>query len=454
MRNEDVSTTRGERASQRSLRRPQQQSSPGRFSSVQRRLYRLFICLASVALSAKVIALLSACSAINSQVADTKPMPFSAYQQATYAQLLAGRKFQTDEPQSELAWNSPQEWRPHEFDAGTKPTKGILLVHGLGDSPWSFNDVAKQLAMQGFLVRTVLLPGHGTHPEDLLEVTVEQWRQVVRSQAAALQRDVQQVFLGGFSTGANLVLEYAYANPDIAGLVLFSPGFRSSSSLDWLTPLVAWFRPWLLSPDGRMPMQNSVRYVMTPTNGFAQFYRSSRAAQGLLRSRPYEKPVFMVVSQHDSVLDTNYLLDVFQRRFVHPASRMVWYGDTPVGLTDTSRVLVRADRLPEMRISQFSHMGVLFSPANPLYGIEGSLRFCWNGQDQQSTQACRQGASVWYSDWGYREDGKVHARLTFNPYFDWQASVMADVLGNRGSRQVTQPRVLAISHPSSLESQP
>ena len=23
---------------------------------------------------------------------------------------------------------------------------------------------------------------------------------------------------------------------------------------------------------------------------------------------------------------------------------------------------------------------------------------------------------MWYSDWGYREHGKVHARLTFNPY--------------------------------------
>lgn len=453
MRNDDLSTSLGECASQKSPLRLKQQTSPSRRQSVQRRLYQFVIGLTSVTLSSKVLALLSACTPMNSHVADNKPVPFADYQRATYAQLLAGRKFQTDEPQSELTWNSPQEWRPDGFDTDKKPAKGILLVHGLGDSPWSFNDVAQQLAMQGFLVRTVLLPGHGTRPEDLLDVTVEQWRQVVQTQAAALQRDVQQVYLGGFSTGANLVLEYAYASPDIAGLVLFSPGFRSSSSLDWLAPLVAWLRPWLLSPDGRMPMQNSVRYVMTPTNGFAQFYRSSRAAQELLRLRPYEKPVFMVVSQHDSVLDTNYLLDVFQRRFIHPASRMVWYGEPPAGLTDTSRVMVRADRLPELRISQFSHMGVLFSPSNPLYGAEGSLRFCWNGQDEQAMQACQQGTPVWYSDWGYREDDKVHARLTFNPYFDWQASVMADVLGNHSTHHASQPRGLVISHHSPSEPQ-
>lgn len=422
--------------------------------SMGRRLYRHLICLASMAFGATVLALSSACTAMNSQVADAKSMPFADYQWATYAQILARRNFQTAEPQIELVWNAPQEWRPDVFDATAKPAKGILLVHGLGDSPWSFNDVAQQLAAQGFLVRTVLLPGHGTRPADLLDVTLEQWRHVVQAQTAALQRDVDQVYLGGFSTGANLVLEHAYASPDIAGLVLFSPGFRSSSSLDWLAPLAAWFRPWLLSPDGRMPMQNSVRYLNTPTNGFAQFFRSSRAAQALLRLGPYEKPVFMVVSQHDSVLDTSYLLDVFQHRFIHPASRLVWYGEAPVGLPHTPRVLVRQDWLPKWRISQFSHMGVLFSPANPLYGAEGSLRFCWNGQDEHATQACEQGGPVWYSDWGYREDGKVHARLTFNPYFDWQGSVMAEVLVNRGIHHASQPRVPTISHHSPSESQP
>jgi hypothetical protein len=278
-----------------------------------------------------------------------------------------------------------------------------------------------------------------------MNVTVEQWHHVVQTQASALQRDAKQVFLGGFSTGANLVLDYAYAHPDIAGLVLFSPGFRSSTAFDWLTPVIAKVRPWLFTPDDQMPMQNSVRYVMTPTNGLAQFYRSSRTAQTLLHQRPYEKPVFMVVSQHDSVLDTDFLLDVFQRRFIHPASRMLWYGEPPASLTDTARVLVRTDRLPELRISQSSHMGTLFSPSNPLYGINGSLRFCWNGQDKKTMQACQHGASPRYSDWGYREDDKVHARLTFNPYFDWQTSVMADVLGSRNSHQIDQSTELMSS---------
>ena len=46
---------------------------------------------------------------------------------------------------------------------------------------------------------------------------------------------------------------------------------------------------------------------------------------------------------------------------------------------------------------------------------------------------CEGGGPVWYSDWGYREAGKFHARLTFNPYFGWQAGVMAHVLGAPGA---------------------
>ncbi len=409
------------------------------------------LCAAAVA----AVSLLNACASLASDAPlNSEPVSFAAYRANTFELLQERRAFQHADWDFELTWNAPHEWRPADLKAGTRPVKGILLVHGLGDSPWSFHDVGQRLAAQGFLVRTVLLPGHGTRPEDLMDVQLDQWRQVVSEQAAALQRDVDEVYLGGFSTGANLVLEYAYAHPEIAGLVLFSPGFRSDSSWDWLAPLVARFRPWLFEPDGRMPTQNTVRYLNTPTNGFAQFYRSSRSAQRLLHRRTYDKPVFMAVAQHDSVLDTDYLLDAFQTRFTHPASRLVWYGTQPTGVTDATRVIVREDRLPERRISQFSHMGLLFSPANVLYGEQAAQRFCWNGQAPKDTQACEKGSPVWYSDWGYREEAKIHARLTFNPYFEWQASVIATVLGNRGVHLADLHEVQATSHRSNPEDHP
>lgn len=403
---------------------------------------------ALIATAAVSMVLASACS-ITAQDATAAHTPsvaptFVAHRAQALAALEGRRRYVSADPRTETEWNLPREWRP----AGT-PRGGALLVHGLGDSPWSFVDIAPRLAERGLLVRTVLLPGHGTVPSDLMGVRLEDWQRVLREQVAALRDSVGDgpLYLGGFSTGANLVLDYAQAHAEIAGLLLVSPALRSGSRWEWLTPWLAPVMPWLLSTGEDRPQQTPVRYLNTPTNGFAQYYRSNVAARAALSARPYDKPALLIVAEHDSVVDSHYVREVFGTRFTHPASRLIWYGmeqgdagvdpgvDAGVG-----RVLVRADRLPAERISQFSHMGVLFSDANPLYGRQGWLRLCLNGQEPTEYQRCVDGGEVWYSDWGYREAGKVHARLTYNPYFNWQAGVMLSVLGLDGAAAAVPAR--------------
>lgn len=331
------------------------------------------------------------------------------------------RAFQGENRTIEAGWNSPQEWRPEG-----PITKGVLLVHGLGDSPWSFVDIGKNLADRGYLVRTVLLPGHGTKPEDMIGVDIADWRRVVKEQVGLLRSEVPDVYLGGFSTGANLVLEYALDNDQaISGLLLFSPAFKSSMSMDWVTPWLAKVRTWMISPDEMRQQQTAVRYMNVPSNGFAQYYHSSTAVREKLADKTYRKPALLVAAEHDSVVDVEYLRQIFTERFPHPDSRMIWYGELNA---PEPRILVRPDRLEAQRISQFSHMSVLFSPTNPQYGRDGSQRMCNNGQEDESREQCEAGAEVWYSDWGYTEVGKIHARLTFNPYFEWQAAIMVGVI--------------------------
>ena len=381
--------------------------------------------------AAGITTLISACTTLEKVSTPIEYVSFDQYQNETRDHLLNNRSFQNPEKEIELDWNAPNEWLP-ETSSVEKPEKGILLVHGLGDSPWSFHDIASELASQGFLVRSILLPGHGTDPSDMLNVTAEDWRETVYQQAQALERDVDgEVYLGGFSTGANLVLSYAYENSKIAGLILFSPGFKSFS-FGWLAPLVSTIRPWIIKPGPNVPSQTAVRYMNVPVNGYAQYYRTSVVAQKLLE-QPYEKPVFMAVAQHDSVLDAEYLLNIFRNSFIHPKSRLIWYGDLSENIKGNSRILVRTDKIPEQRISQFSHMGLLFSPENSLYGRNGSIGICLNSMDRQRTDACEREENPWYSGWGYHEEGKIHARLTFNPYFEWQSSVMISVLNENES---------------------
>jgi esterase/lipase len=376
----------------------------------------------------------SACNGSDLDKHEMLPRSFEAYRNEAINRIDQHRIFQTEDHKAELDWNAPKEWRPKG-----QPQKGILLVHGLGDSPFSFHDIGKDLAAHGFLVRAVLLPGHGTRPEDLLHVKLRDWRRVVREQTLALQRQVKEVYLGGFSLGGNLVLDYAYAHPDIAGLLLFSPAFKSDEPLAWLTPWISWVVPWLMKPEGRVT-QNAVRYMIVPTNAFAQEYLSARKARRDLNRVPYDKPVLMVAAEHDDILDSSYLLKTFLTRFTNPASRLIWYGSLPAKDRNDSRLLARTDFLPNLHISQFSHMGVVFSPDNPLYGIHGILRICSNGEDKAATTACEQGAPVWYAGWGYKQAGRIYARLTFNPYFDWQMRVVNEVLKAPSKKAVSVVR--------------
>lgn len=251
---------------------------------------------------------------------------------------------------------------------------------------------------------------------------------MVQEQAAILARDAGKLYIGGFSTGGNLALEYAMTHPDVQGVALFSPAIKSSTRYDFLAPFAALFRDWLRPPGKVFPQQIATRYLRVPTNGFAQFYHTSAAVQRLLNEQTWNRPVVMVLAEHDSVLDTGWIVDNFDKRFTHPASRVIWYGSPRREVAGVSRVLVKPDFMPEARISQFSHMSVLFAPDNPYYGREGKEIICANGQEEAEAQRCLKGETVWYSDWGYREEGKVHARLTWNPWFFWQEGVVSEVL--------------------------
>ncbi|MEX0492497.1 alpha/beta hydrolase [Raoultella terrigena] len=348
---------------------------------------------------------------------------FVDYQQQTVEWVKSHRNFQTARHDTELEWNTPHEWRPEP----TSSRRGILLVHGLGDSPGSFSDIAPVLSKQGFIVRTVLLPGHGTRPADLLNVSSEDWRQVVNEQAKILQQDTREVWVGGFSTGANLALEYAMNNPEVKGAILFSPAIKSQVWFDFLAPIVPLFIDWPGRPSEIASEMTTTRYQITPVNAVTQYYYTSRAIQRELAQTVYNKPVLLVLAQHDSVVDVNWIMRHFDTYFTHPNSRLIWYGKMDGNPPPSSRFLIQSDYFPQQKISQFSHMSVLFSPENSEYGINGKQRICLNGQTDDDTLKCMKGNEVWFSDWGYTEKDKIHARLTWNPLFNWQAEIIKNL---------------------------
>ena len=345
---------------------------------------------------------------------------FTDYVVETKQWIRDNRSFLTDQHEIEIYYNTPFEVRP-EIDGKVK--KGILLIHGLGSSPGYFHEIANELAKQGFLVRAILLPGHGTKPADLMLPTYSDWESVIEHHTGLLLNEVDELWLGGFSTGANLATTYAFKNDAVAGLLLFSPGFYPNNyNMLRFSGLASYFFDWLDIDEEN----NILSYQSLSSNAAWLYFQSVKMIQWSLIRNIYEKPTLITMSQHDSVIDPYATIDAFSNRFSNPTSRFVWYGS----LTENNdnRVLSYNSYLPDQQISTFSHMNVLFSSEHHVYGENGS-HIMWDN-NQRDIEKPTERSELWFSAWGYNVQGRYHARLTWNPYFDELLDIIYQITEN------------------------
>lgn len=348
---------------------------------------------------------------------------FSDYVAETKQWLETHRVFMTQDKESELLDVLPREYKPQHPNG-----QGVLLVHGLADTPYSFINVAEHLAKKGYLVRTVLLSGHASKVGDLQLPSLEDWLGIVDHHTKLLKADVDSIWVGGYSTGANLVTDLAIQDESINGVLLFSPAFRPNSSSVKFAGLASYFVTWA----DQDPEDNPLRYNSLPMNAAAVYYETSVVVREELKDTQYEKPVFMLMSEGDRVIDTQFAIDVFTQQFNNPNSRLIWQGEQALA---EPRSTTLSMKLPEQRISNGSHMGLLFAPNNPNYGVQGQSRICSNGQTEEQEVACMNGDDVWFSAWGHREDNKNHARLTYNPYFTESMALLDQVMRSESTKK-------------------
>ena len=96
----------------------------------------------------------------------------------------------------------------------------ILYIHGLGANDHEWDYVKERV---GYPSTSVLLPGHGTTPEDLRNVTWYDWVRAVENTYNELAKD-HRVVLAGMSLGALVGAHIAARKPDnLAGLVMVAP---------------------------------------------------------------------------------------------------------------------------------------------------------------------------------------------------------------------------------------
>lgn len=401
---------------------------------------------------AVIASLLSACAALPApgepaldenqyrpgpMVLDPLPAnPFGNYQARVKRVLEANLVAVPGFPRvQQIQWNLP--FRLPARNCSLKPaapSTGILLVHGLSDSPFVFRDLGAYLSAHCMEVRTLLLQGHGTRPGDLVGADADVWRAQVASQFRALARSVDRAFIGGFSLGGGLATEYALSGqaPVPAGLVSFAPAWELNglSKVLWLAPVAGLFSDFV----AREPERNPVKYESVPFNAGAQTADVLSGAQAAIEGQErIDLPLFLVASEADSVINLGYLTRQFRSRFVAPANRMLVFRDLrepwPEGDGD-ARIRSFNSYLPELNIREFSHQSLAIAPSNPLYGPGAPLQRCLepNGLSVADCQALPDGA-LWYGAWHEGALEVPTSRLTWNPWFPDMAKALVGFLG-------------------------
>jgi len=301
----------------------------------------------------------------------------------------------------------------------------FLLIHGLSDSPYVWHDMAASLTERGFDVRAILLPGHGTTPEDLLDISYRRWMQAARRHFDLYDDGSTDIYLGGFSLGAVLATQLALENPHVSGMLLFSPAYRSKldNYLRW-SGLYKFFRPWLFG--GMILEDNPIKYNSIPINSGTQFYKSTRYLQGNWGERTLSMPVLMVLTAYDSVVNVDYVRRVFQRRFDSEHRKLLLYSNNDQ-LELNPHEERRPGQYPDRRILNQSHLSLMNAPANPLFGETGRVLVC-NGNEYPVFMACMRATGHWYgAQHTVSPDGVPVARTTYNPDFDRVVSAFDEV---------------------------
>lgn len=316
--------------------------------------------------------------------------------------------------QTLLAANTPFEHIP------TQPTQqAVILIHGLYDSPCIMQSLAGVFSDQNYLVRSVLLPGHGTDPEDLFTIGFEDWLTACRLAIRLLPANIERLVIAGFSTGALAAHTLALQQeiPQLVGLVSIAPALALHALQGTILkqePLVHFAKsltPWY----GEAHVADYAKYTKYAINGAHQVQRLIQHYQQ--QQQALTVPVLYVLSANDKVINSPQVWQQFHAHDQHPQSRCLIYSPGPLNLPTDSRFIVRSSQVPEENILHFSHICLGIAPSHPHYGRHGDYT-------QALQAALPPGQAVISGEF----DAKTTVRLTYNPDFVYLSAFIQQFL--------------------------
>lgn len=272
-----------------------------------------------------------------------------------------------------VAINAPFEWHPApEFKTEHGYKRAAIMLHGLNESSFSLRDIGHHLVDQGFLVRGLLLPGHGTTAQDLLNVNYQDWLQTLIQAIQDTHQYAQEIYLYGFSLGTTLALHAALSGQAIDGLILFAPAIASKSPFAYFARWRKYAaqklknRAWRT----RRPEVDYAKYCSSSYDCISEAVKGMRIVRQLLKKRTLKIPLFAVATIDDETINTQTFIKKFIQLPQATRKQLIIYtaNDPDKEFVENADISYRNSAYPSEHILDFAHTAIHHSPENPHYG--------------------------------------------------------------------------------------
>ena len=187
--------------------------------------------------------------------------------------------------------------------------KAIVLVHGLTDSPYFMTAIGNYFFKNlGYNVYLPLLHCHGLKdPEGMEGVKLDEWKSNVSFAVDTAASKVNNVAIGGLSTGGTLSFYTAVKNPKITGpLYLFSAALDLAGGImgDFKERILRTFLVDILDKDQPLIGENPYRYARMDLDGARELSllikETDALIKGFSQKVPFSSRVFAAHSESDS----------------------------------------------------------------------------------------------------------------------------------------------------------
>ncbi|GMM84040.1 alpha/beta hydrolase [Pseudoalteromonas sp. MTN2-4] len=336
---------------------------------------------------------------------------------------------------------------PFEVKADNEKA-AVLLIHGLTDSPYLFHDLANSFVEQGISVRTLLLPGHGTAAEALVDIDQADWRQAASYAIKSMLNDFDNVYLGGFSTGGALVVDYLNHNTlneselqKLKGVMLWSPASEAKAGMAWAAKYVSWFTDYL---DEAADI-DFAKYESFPANAGAQVHALMKRIEPKKLKGLRNIPFFVVASEVDQTINSEATVNILARWHAQNGAaqaldKLVYYYANNVedqlnALPNSLKTVTTFSCEGQVyckRVLDIAHTSPTNAPSNPHYGWQGSYRNCEHLTGTKLFVSCKTANAVTLGELteANLETTPNLQRLTFNPYYEQMLEQIQGFINN------------------------